>query len=503
MNERTCTTFERRNIRSGISGTRALVAAFLLVCAQGAPAHSTHTIPFMTPASNEVQQGFVRIINRSDRAGTVEIHATDDSGDRRGPVTLSMGAHATGNFNSGDLERGSASKGLPEGVGDGDGNWRLELDTTLDIDPLGYIRTASGFVTSLHDVVEDGIGAQHHVVFFNPAKNDEQQSLLRIINLSDTETDVVIEGRDDRGAAPPEGDVRFTLQGRAARMISAQDLENGDDGLDGRFGKGTGKWQLFITANHPILVMNLMHSVEGNLLSNLSGTTDRVEPGRYFYTRTGADRGTIAVTGDFDGSFCTINLQFSSTAAGSIIPVVKVHATDYAPADRAEFEELFEDVRSSYSFSGGRFTQGGYRGAYEYRKLWPNVAGLLLSFDDRRSYEYDEKCTVIATFESARAGNFAAYCNECTLGGCEDEYYPPRRWEISGALEGLSPADNNGFNDSFCGKRLTITNADDSVDADSNYFIEFIDTGVLRTSSTLLGSGFCGSASGSWQFEIQ
>ena len=357
-------------------------------------------------------------------------------------------------------------------------------------------------MTSLHDVVEDGIGAVHHVVFFNPASNEAQRSQLRIINLSEKENDVVIEGRDDDGREPPEGHVRFTLDAHAARTIDAEQLENGDDSLVGRFGNGEGKWQLFITADHPILVMNLMASAEG-MLSNLSGTTARVEPGRYFYTRTGADRGTITVTGDVDSSFCTINLQFSSTAAGSIIPVVTVHAMDYAPADQAEFEELFEGVSSSYSFSDDRFTDGGYSGTYHYRKLWPNVAGLVLSYSDRRSYEYDEKCNVVATFESAHAGQFATYCNECTEYSCEDEYFSPRGWEISGALEGLSPADNDAFNDSFCGKRLTITDADGSVDADPDYYIDFKDTGVLRTSSTLLRSEFCRSASGSWQFEIQ
>ena len=502
VKERTSSTFERTNTWYGISGTGALAVAFFLVCAQAALAHSTHTIPYMTPASNEVQQGFVRIVNRSDEAGTVEIHAIDDSGTRFGPVYLSLGPEETENFNSDDLETGNADKGLPEGVGDGEGNWRLELDTDLDIDPLGYIRTESGFVTSLHDVVEDGIGAVHHVVFFNPASNRLQRSQLRIINLSEMENDVVIEGRDDDGRAPPEGHLQFTLNAHAARTIDAEQLENGDDGLVGQFGNGEGKWQLFITADHPILVMNLMASEEGKL-SNLSGTTARVEPGQYSYTRTGADRGTIAVTGDFDGNFCTINLQFSSTTTGSIIPLVTVHAMDYAPANQAEFEELFEGVSSSYSFSDGRFTDGGYSGTYQYRRLWPNVAGLVLSYSDRRRYDYYEKCNVVATFESAHAGRFATYCIECTANDCDDDYYPPRRWEISGALEGLSPADNDGFNDSFCGKRLTITNTYGSVDADPDYYIDFIDTGVLRTSSTLLRSEFCRSASVGWQFEIQ
>ena len=60
-------------------------------------------------------------------------------------------------FNSGDLEEGAPSKGLSGGVGEGEGSWRLELVSDLEIEPLAYIRTADGFVTSIHEVsAEEG-----------------------------------------------------------------------------------------------------------------------------------------------------------------------------------------------------------------------------------------------------------------------------------------------------------------------------------------------------------
>ena len=46
------------------------------------PPASVHALPLMTPASNTALQGFVRIINHSDRAGEVSISAIDDSGRR-------------------------------------------------------------------------------------------------------------------------------------------------------------------------------------------------------------------------------------------------------------------------------------------------------------------------------------------------------------------------------------------------------------------------------------
>ena len=502
MISKTVVNVARTVIRRGAWGGKVLAIACLTACAQAALGHSKHTIPFFTPSSNTVQESFVRIINRSDRAGTVTIHAVDDTGARFGPLTLEMQAEETVNFNSEELETGSERKGLGAGVGYGEGNWRLELDTDLDIQPMGYIRTQNGFVTTIHDVVEDGIGALHHVVFFNPASNVSQRSLLRIVSASDMDTDVVIEGRDDRGRAAREGDVRFSLRARSVRTISAWELENGGEDLEGRFGDGSGKWQLFISANYPIHVMNLMESGDGNL-SNLSATTDRREPGRYLYTRTGPDRGTITVTGDLERTFCTVNLHFSSTTTGSMSPRIEVHAEDFAPANRSEFERLFADVSFPIRFSRGLFTEGGYRGVYDYRKLWPNVAGLVLSYYDRRGYEYDEKCVVTATFDSASSGSFASYCNECTAVGCEDEYFPPRSWEISGSLQGFSPADHAEFSDNFCGKRLIIRSDDDSSAVNRSYYIDFIDTSVLRTSETLLRSEFCRREAVTWQFEIQ
>ena len=56
------------------------------------PSINTQPIPLVMAASDRGRQGFVRIINHSDRAGTVDIHAIDDTGRRLGPVSLSLEA---------------------------------------------------------------------------------------------------------------------------------------------------------------------------------------------------------------------------------------------------------------------------------------------------------------------------------------------------------------------------------------------------------------------------
>ena len=249
-----------------------------------------HTLPlhFPVPDSNDEPQGFARIVNHSNAAGTVEIHGTDDTGRSHGPVTLTLDGQEAVHLGSGDLEAGNASKGLPEGLGDGDGNWRLRLATELDIEALGYARTQDGFVTSMQGAARSTQGTQgetvHYVPFFNPGRNQRQVSWLRLSNSGHRDVDVTIEGRDSAGADAPEGVVYLTLPAGQACMLGAQALESGkpepgsgrcageDFNFAGRFGEGAGRWSLYIVAEGgDVQVMSLLKSPT-NHLANVSTT---------------------------------------------------------------------------------------------------------------------------------------------------------------------------------------------------------------------------------------
>ena len=227
-----------------------------------------HVLPFVLAASNSGMQSFVRIMNRTSRAGDVSISAIDDTGQRFGPISLSLAPETTVHLNSTDLERGNPAKGLHGGVGRGSGNWRLELKTEVDTEVHAYIRTADGFLTSLHEVAqESGRGSmRYELPFFNPASNRANVSWLRLANLADATATVTIWARDDLGNLAPEGSVRLTIPARAARMLSAQQLEWGTAAdAQGRWGDGAGKWKLSIAANRPLQVMSIMRTASGNL----------------------------------------------------------------------------------------------------------------------------------------------------------------------------------------------------------------------------------------------
>ena len=253
------------------NNARAINETAPIVANYRQPPLSPPAIPLVTSADNPSQQGFVRVINHSDRVGKVRIHAIDDEGRRFGPVDLSLDAKQTRHFNSNDLEDGNLSKGLSGGIGDGTGNWRVELETELDIEHLAYIRTPDGFLTSIHAVAahaNDG-SSRHHVHTFNPAGNADQQSRLRVVNTGYRTATVEITGLDDAGDPPPGGSVSLTLDPGAAHLLTAQELERGSPDFFGQFGAGSGKWQLFVSSDEPIRVMSLLLSPTGNV-TNLS-----------------------------------------------------------------------------------------------------------------------------------------------------------------------------------------------------------------------------------------
>ena len=225
------------------------------------------SVPLFLSASDPNRQGFVRVINHSTIAGDVEIYAFDDAGSRRGPSTLSLTARGNQHFNSDDLEFGNAEKGLVGSIEGGEGNWRLQMETNLDIEVMAYVRTKDGFLTTLHDVVP-AQGLCWRVPVFNPGSNTSQRSLLRLVNTTNREVSVGIDGLDDNNASPGSR-VNFRLSAQAARTITAAALETGNGELAGALGDGVGKWQLAVTADGPITVMSLLESPTGHL-ANLS-----------------------------------------------------------------------------------------------------------------------------------------------------------------------------------------------------------------------------------------
>ena len=233
-----------------------------------------HRVPLFPPASDTLgRQGFARVINRSEADGEVRIEAFDGTDWSYEALTLTLEAGETQQFNSTDLELGNPAKGLTGSTGAGDGDWRLELRSELDLEVLSYVRTVGGqgYVTPMHDTAvqeSDGL-KRYYVPIFHRAEYEAQESRLHLFNAGEAEARVGIAGLDDVGAAAPEGDVSLVLQPGGTRVVTAAELESGGDGMDGRLGKGAGRWRLYVSSEEALQVMSLGYGADG-FLANLS-----------------------------------------------------------------------------------------------------------------------------------------------------------------------------------------------------------------------------------------
>ena len=222
---------------------------------------------FFPSSAHASRNGLLRITNRAG-AGDIRIHAVDDAGTDFGPVTLKLAGDGTTELSSEDLENGNAEKGLTTGLGSGEGDWRLTLESDLELNVVAYARTQDGFVTAIDDVVAEGY-LRHHVPWFNPASETMQSSQLRLINPTDSAAEVLIRAWDDEGEPAPDGAVSLALAAGASRTVSAGDLEDGAEGFTGNLGDGEGYWRLSVQADRAIRVMSLVESSEGHL-TNIS-----------------------------------------------------------------------------------------------------------------------------------------------------------------------------------------------------------------------------------------
>ena len=231
-------------------------------------AESAHTVPYVPSASSEGHAGLVRIESRSSRSGEVRVVAVDDAGQRMEAGRLTLDAGAAIEFETGAMESGDASTGLT-GTGPGQGDWRLELTTELDIEARAYARS-EGFVTALHDAAL--LSGEVELPFFNPG-GAARRSVLRLANARGEPAAVSVRGVDDAGRAG--GPVTAELGPWEARSYAASELESGSAaGLTGSLGDGDGRWRLTLSADRgSAYATNLL--LDGSVLSSVPGSMSR------------------------------------------------------------------------------------------------------------------------------------------------------------------------------------------------------------------------------------
>ena len=381
------------------------MAALALSC--GA-AGAEHVVPLFMSASNAQQQGFVRIINHSGSAGTVRIRAVDDTGHEASALTLNLAAGAVAHFNSNDLENGNTDKGLAGSAGAGNGDWALVLETDLDIEALAFVRTSTGFLTSIHGMALTA-DMTHYIPTFNPGSNRNQQSSLRLINRQSRAAEVSIHGFDDRNRQSPA--VSLTVPAGNAISLTAAELEDGPRtaSANGALGDGQGKWRLFVESDRPIHAMSLLEDPNG-YLTNLSASRktaselSAIVDGLDFEDGDGDDHG--------DGRGTATRIALTGSASGRIDPAGDV--------DWFRFAEVTESGTLTVYTTGSLDTLGRLYDAAGNQLTDNDDGGEDTNFRIERDVDAGTYFVSVEAFDESATGDYTLHTEFESDNGSDD-----------------------------------------------------------------------------------
>ena len=237
-------------------------------------ARAAQSVWLLPAASDPWLRGTLRVANRSATPGEATLRVTDDSGRSYGPLTLALGAHAAAQFDAADLERGNPATGLTGSTGPGVGDWRIDIDSLLEIEATAYAQASDGFAAPLDAVVPARDDGTLEVALFNPAREVRQRSLLRLVNPGANDAPVTVSGVDDAGR-PGRAPLRLVVPAGAACTLDAAQLESGTGLACGvsqtGLGDGHGRWRLAVVSESPLVAMNLLASPDGRLANLSSG----------------------------------------------------------------------------------------------------------------------------------------------------------------------------------------------------------------------------------------
>ena len=234
-------------------------------------------LPLLSPASwYPSVRGIVRVVNSSKDHGYVTVYAIDDTGTRFDPFEIELGPMQASQFSSATLE---------DSIGEGEGFWRLEISTNLDIRAQAFMRFVDNNLAPMHDVIPVYKKTESHYWYhankFFPDKHRTHVSWLRLSNPTASSLRVDMVSAPDRGGDYWSFDrgrsVWIRLRPHESRWLSSEHFEEGRLRLRGRLGALTQGHHLFIRSTRPLWVMNLMRNPTGRFFNLSTAQVSSVE----------------------------------------------------------------------------------------------------------------------------------------------------------------------------------------------------------------------------------
>ena len=107
-----------------------------------------HWVAFFNPGSNTSQVSRLRLVNPGEAAAEVSIVGVDDRSESPGSeVTTTIPAGASRAFTAAELESGD--EGLDGALGDGEGKWRLTVESAQPLVAMSLLSDPMGYLTNL------------------------------------------------------------------------------------------------------------------------------------------------------------------------------------------------------------------------------------------------------------------------------------------------------------------------------------------------------------------
>ena len=245
-------------------------------------ADNVHRVALFNPADSPDAISKLRLINRGAQALRADITGIDDAGaSPGGMVSVEIEAHASVWLTAAELEAGGSN--LLGALGDGEGNWRLDIASGGDLAVMNLVETSDGRLANLSGAAAAAVPAgEAHVVDRFPSSSDisNEQGVVRIVNGSANPASVRIRPYDGAGRA--YAPLALTLGGGAAANLTTWDIELGNPakGLAGSAGPGAGDaWRLEISGDADIEVLAYVRASNG-LLNPLPGDEETKDKAR-------------------------------------------------------------------------------------------------------------------------------------------------------------------------------------------------------------------------------
>ena len=229
-----------------------------------------HRVAFFNPGSNRHQVSRLLIFNRSAEPAAVTITGVDDRGNSPGgAVRTTLPPRATRTFTAAQLESGAS--GLEGSLGDGDGKWRLSVESDRALAVKNLLESPTGHLTNLSTIPRQS-GSGYFLPFIPAADDPNLQGFVRVINYSSVPGEVRIVADNDsfeRQYYPP---LRLALDAYETAHFNSNDLEWGNEakglvGVGAGQGNLAGDWRLELTSDLRFQALSYVRTRDGFLTS--------------------------------------------------------------------------------------------------------------------------------------------------------------------------------------------------------------------------------------------